>query len=240
MDEHVYLFETSMRIAGGRIQVIANAGSNSTDEAIFLTQKAEGLGVDCVLSVVPYYVKPTQEGLYQHFKAIHESTKAIPIIIYNVPSRTGADISVDTIVRLSQLERVVGLKEASPDIEKLSNTVAQTKRGFSVLSGNDPTFLPLLALGGHGVISVIGNIMPLELVDMYNCVMKGDWIRAIEINKKMLALYEALSLEANPIPIKYALYRMGHMRNELRLPLTPLGEANQRKMDAILKTLCLI
>lgn len=240
MEEHAYLFKLSKKIIDGRIQIIANAGSNSTSEAIFLAQEAENLGIDAALTVVPYYVKPTQEGLFLHFKAIHDATKNIPLIIYNVPGRTVVDISVDTVVRLSRLERYIGIKEASADMEKVSMMVAKTEPGFSILSGNDSTFLPLLSVGGCGVISVIGNVMPRELVNLYNSVKNNKLQEAIDINKKMLPLIEALSLEANPIPVKYALYKMGLMNNELKLPLTPLSELNQKKMDQILQELSLI
>jgi len=240
MEEHINLFRLSKEIVGNRIQVIANSGANSTHEAIYLTQEAEKIGVDAALLVVPYYVKPTQEGLYLHYKAIHDETKNIPLIIYNVPSRTVVDIKVETVVRLSKLERYVGIKEASSDMEKISIMVSQTKPDFSVLSGNDATFLPLLTVGGHGVISVIGNIMPKELVELYDSVKKGDLAKALEINTKMLPLFQALSFEANPIPVKYALYKMGEISNELRLPLTPLSEPYQKKMDQVLKDLSLI
>ncbi|TYQ17922.1 UNVERIFIED_CONTAM: 4-hydroxy-tetrahydrodipicolinate synthase [Acetivibrio alkalicellulosi] len=240
MEEHINLFKLSKEIVKDRIQVIANSGANSTHEAIYLTQEAEKLGVDAALSVVPYYVKPTQEGLYLHFKAIHDETKNIPLIIYNVPSRTVVDLKVETIVRLSKLERYIGIKEASSDMEKVSLMVSQTKPDFSVLSGNDSTFLPLLTVGGHGVISVIGNIMPNELVELYESVEKGDLTKAIDINTKMLPLFQALSFESNPIPVKYALYKMGKISNELKLPLTLLSKPYQEKMDQVLKDLSLI
>lgn len=240
MEEHIYLFKLSKEIVKNRIQVIANSGANSTHEAIYLTQEAEKVGVDAALSVVPYYVKPTQEGLYLHFKAIHDETKNIPLIIYNVPGRTVVDIKVETVARLSQLERYIGIKEASSDMEKVSLLVSQTKPDFSVLSGNDSTFLPLLSVGGHGVISVIGNIMPKEFVELYDSATKGDLAKAIDINTKMLPLYQALSFEANPIPVKYALYKMGQVSDELKLPLTILSEPYQKKMDQVLKDLSLI
>jgi 4-hydroxy-tetrahydrodipicolinate synthase len=235
MEEHSYLFKLSMDIVKKRVQVIANSGANCTLEAIHLTQAAEKAGMDGALLVVPYYVKPTQEGLYLHFKEIHDATQNIPLILYNVPSRTVVDIKADTVIRLSKLERYLGIKEASSDIEKVSIMVNGTKPEFSVLSGNDPTFLPLLAVGGCGVISVIGNVMPKELVALYDSFKKGDIAKAIQINAGMLPMLEAMSYETNPIPVKYALYKMGYIRNELRLPLTPLTESNQKKMDQVLK-----
>lgn len=240
MEEHINLFRLSKEIVKGRIQVIANSGANSTQEAIYLTQEAEKMGVDAALSVVPYYVKPTQEGMYLHFKAIHDETKNIPLIIYNVPSRTVVDMKVETVVRLSKLERYIGIKEASSDMEKVSKLAAQTEPGFSILSGNDSTFLPLLTVGGHGVISVIGNIMPKELIELYDSVKRDDLTKAIELHTKMQPLFEALSFEANPIPVKYALHKMGQISNEIKLPLTPLSEPYQKKMDQVLKDLAII
>ncbi|SFR57501.1 4-hydroxy-tetrahydrodipicolinate synthase [Anaeromicropila populeti] len=240
MEEHVELLKFTKEFVNNRIQVIANCGANSTSEAIYLTQEAEKLEVDAVLSVVPYYVKPTQAGLYQHFKSIYDATEKVPIIIYNVPGRTITDISVDTVAELAKLDRMIGIKEASSDMEKVAEMVARTPEDFSVLSGNDATFLPLLAVGGKGVISVIGNIMPKELVELYNEVMAGDLKKAIAINKRMIEMNKALSLEANPIPVKYALYKTGHMNNELRLPLTPMSEKNAATMDQVLQELKLI
>lgn len=240
VEEQIHLFKLSVEIVNKRIQVIANSGANCTLEAVHLTQAAEKAGMDGSLLVVPYYVKPTQEGLYLHFKEIHDATQNIPLIIYNVPGRTVVDIKADTVIRLSELERYLGIKEASSDIEKVSVMVKGTKANFSVLSGNDPTFLPLLSVGGCGVISVIGNVMPKELVSLYESFQKGDLAAAIKINAGMLPLLQALSYEANPIPVKYALYKMGYIRNELRLPLTPLSESYQKKMDQVLKELALI
>lgn len=237
MEEHVEMINITNEFVNHRIKVIANCGANSTQEAVYLTQEAEKLGVDAVLSVVPYYVKPTQEGIYQHYRAIHEATNDIPLIIYNVPGRTVTDASVDTIVALSKLERIVGIKEASSDMEKVAEIVAKTSDDFCVLSGNDATFLPLLSVGGKGVISVIANVMPKEIVEMYKETVDGNFRRAMEINKKLIDLNKALSLESNPIPVKYALYKMGKMRNELRLPLTPMVYKNTVIMDKVLKAL---
>ena len=240
MEEHVEMINVTKELVNHRIKVIANCGANSTQEAIYLTQEAEKLGVDAVLSVVPYYVKPTQEGIYQHYRAIHEATKDIPLIIYNVPSRTVTDASVDTIVALSKLERIVGIKEASSDMEKVAEIVAKTSDDFCVFSGNDSTFLPLLSVGGKGVISVIANVMPKEMVEMYKETVSGNFKRAMELNKELIDLNKALSLESNPITVKYALYKMGKMKNELRLPLTPMVDKNTAIMDKVLKVLDII
>ncbi|WP_294752899.1 4-hydroxy-tetrahydrodipicolinate synthase [uncultured Ruminococcus sp.] len=234
--EHIELINITKDIVRNRITIIANCGANSTSEAVYLTQEAEKLGVDAVLSVVPYYVKPTQQGLIEHYTAIHNASN-VPIIIYNVPSRTVTDASVDTIVELSKLERIIGIKEASSDMEKVAEIVAKTPDNFSVLSGNDSTFLPFLSVGGDGVISVIANVIPARFSALYKAVEENDLRKAIGLNSELLALNKALSSESNPIPVKYALYRIGKMRNELRLPLTPLRAENMEIMDKALADL---
>lgn len=233
-EEHVRLINITKDIVKNRITLIANCGANSTKEAIYLTLEAQKLGVDAVLSVVPYYVRPTQEGIYEHFKAIHDSSD-IPLLIYNVPSRTAADISTDTIIALSHLERIVGIKEASSSMDKVAEIVAGTDDDFSVLSGNDSTFLPLLSVGGSGVISVIANVVPKKFKELYSAYKAGDNARATSINKELIALNKALSLESNPIPVKYAMYKIGKMNNELRLPLTPMRVENAKLMDEALE-----
>lgn len=235
-EEHVRLINITKDIVKNRITLIANCGANSTKEAIYLTLEAQKLGVDAVLSVVPYYVRPTQEGIYEHFKAIHDSSD-IPLLIYNVPSRTAADISTDTIIALSHLERIVGIKEASSSMDKVAEIVAGTDDDFSVLSGNDSTFLPLLSVGGSGVISVIANVVPKMFKELYSAYKAGDNARATSINKELIALNKALSLESNPIPVKYAMYKIGKMNNELRLPLTPMRVENAKLMDEALESI---
>ena len=237
--EHIELINISKKIVNNRIKIIANCGANSTSEAVYLTQEAEKLGVDAVLSVVPYYVKPTQDGIIRHFTEIHNSSN-VPLIIYNVPSRTVADASAETIIALSKLERIVGIKEASSDMEKVAEIVAGTDDEFSVLSGNDSTFLPFLSVGGDGVISVIANIVPSEFIELYRAVDANDIKKAMQINRKLLALNKGLSSESNPIPVKYALYKIGKMKNELRLPLTPLRQENMIKLDKALSDLEII
>ena len=237
--EHIELINITKDIVKNRITIIANCGANSTSEAVYLTQEAEKLGVDAVLSVVPYYVKPTQQGLIEHYTAIHNASN-VPIIIYNVPSRTVTDASVETIIKLSKLERIVGIKEASSDMEKVAEIVAGTPDDFSVLSGNDSTFLPFLSVGGDGVISVIANVVPDKFLELYKTVENNDLRSAIGLNSSLLALNKALSSESNPIPVKYALSRIGKMRNELRLPLTPLRAENMAAVDKALADLGVI
>jgi len=237
--EHIELINITKDIVKNRITIIANCGANSTSEAVYLTQEAEKLGVDAVLSVVPYYVKPTQQGLIEHYTAIHNASN-VPIIIYNVPSRTVTDASVETIIKLSKLERIVGVKEASSDMEKVAEIVAGTPDDFSVLSGNDSTFLPFLSVGGDGVISVIANVVPDKFLELYKAVENNDLRSAIGLNSSLLALNKALSSESNPIPVKYALSRIGKMRNELRLPLTPLRAENMAAVDKALADLGVI
>ena len=237
--EHIELINITKDIVKNRITIIANCGANSTSEAVYLTQEAEKLGVDAVLSVVPYYVKPTQQGLIEHYTAIHNASN-VPIIIYNVPSRTVTDASVETIIKLSKLERIVGIEEASSDMEKVAEIVAGTPDDFSVLSGNDSTFLPFLSVGGDGVISVIANVVPDKFLELYKAVENNDLRSAIGLNSSLLALNKALSSESNPIPVKYALSRIGKMRNELRLPLTPLRAENMAAVDKALADLGVI
>ena len=183
--EHIELINITKDIVKNRITIIANCGANSTSEAVYLTQEAEKLGVDAVLSVVPYYVKPTQQGLIEHYTAIHNASN-VPIIIYNVPSRTVTDASVETIIKLSKLERIVGIKEASSDMEKVAEIVAGTPDDFSVLSGNDSTFLPFLSVGGDGVISVIANVVPDKFLELYKTVENNDLRSAIGLNSSLL------------------------------------------------------
>ena len=237
--EHIELINITKDIVKNRITIIANCGANSTSEAVYLTQEAEKLGVDAVLSVVPYYVKPTQQGLIEHYTAIHNASN-VPIIIYNVPSRTVTDASVETIIKLSKLERIVGIKEASSDMEKVAEIVAGTPDDFSVLSGNDSTFLPFLSVGGDGVISVIANVVPDKFLELYKTVENNDLRSAIGLNSSLQALNKALSSESNPIPVKYALSCIGKMRNELRLPLTPLRAENMAAVDKALADLGVI
>lgn len=234
VQEHERLIEAAVEYAGGRIPVIAGTGGNSTSEAIELTRFAKKAGADYALSVVPYYNKPTQEGLYRHFKAIAESTD-IPVILYNVPSRTVADLQNDTVLRLAQVKGIVGLKESTSNIERVTDLMKRRPKGFMVFSGNDDAALAYMLLGAEGVISVTANVAPRLMHEMSVAARAGQNARAIEINNRLLGLHRNLFLEANPIPVKWALARMGRIAEGLRLPLTPLSPQFQEPVAAALR-----
>jgi 4-hydroxy-tetrahydrodipicolinate synthase len=225
-DEHCLLIKSAVEQARGRIPVIAGTGANSTSEAIELTAYAKEAGAQCCLSVVPYYNKPTQEGLYRHFRAIAEGVD-LPVILYNVPGRTVADLSNDTTLRLAEVPGIVGIKDATADLGRGSELIralrAAGRRGFAVYSGDDITGLPLLLMGGDGVISVTANVAPRLMAEMCKAALAGDIAAARERNDRLLALHRKLFVEANPIPVKWALAEMGLIQNELRLPLVPLS-----------------
>ena len=235
VDEHERLIGAAIEYAGGRIPVIAGTGGNSTKEAIELTRFAKKAGADYALSVVPYYNKPTQEGLYRHFKAIAEASD-IPVILYNVPGRTVADLQNDTVLRLAQVENIVGLKESTASIERVTDLMARMPKGFLVFSGDDASALAYLLLGGHGIISVTANVAPRLMSQMCAAALGGDARRAIEINNRLLPLHRHLFVEANPIPVKWALQRMGRIQGGLRLPLVPLSAAHHDTVAAALRT----
>jgi 4-hydroxy-tetrahydrodipicolinate synthase len=220
--EHCGLIEAAVEYAAGRVPVIAGTGGNATREAVELTRFARKAGADYALSVVPYYNKPTQEGLYRHFKAIAESTD-IPVILYNVPSRTVADLQNDTVLRLAGVKGIVGIKESTSNIERVTDLMARMPKGFLVFSGNDDAALAYIQLGAHGVISVTANVAPKLMHEMCAAARAGDAARAIAINNRLLGLHKHLFIESNPIPVKWALNRMGRIAEGLRLPLTPLA-----------------
>ncbi len=222
-DEHKELIRRAVEYAAGRIPIIAGTGANSTAEAIELTESAKRAGATACLSVVPYYNKPSQEGLYRHFRAIAE-TVDIPTIVYNVPGRTVADISNDTLMRLVELPNIVGLKDATANIERGSDLLRRLPKNFAVYSGDDATALALMLLGGHGVISVTANVAPRLMHDMCVAALAGDVQRAREINFQLLPLHQKLFVEANPVPVKWAVAQMGLMGEGIRLPLTPLAQ----------------
>ena len=225
-DEHCLLIKTAVEQARGRVPVIAGTGANSTAEAIALTRYAKEAGAASGLSVVPYYNKPTQEGLYRHFRAIAESVD-LPLILYNVPGRTVADLANDTVLRLAQVPGVVGIKDATADLgrgaELIRALAAAGRRDFAVYSGEDITGLPLMLLGGHGVISVTANVAPKLMSEMCRAALAGDVSTARACNDRLLPLHRKLFVEANPIPVKWALSDMGLIENVLRLPLVPLS-----------------
>jgi 4-hydroxy-tetrahydrodipicolinate synthase len=235
VSEHCKLIESAIEFAGKRVPVVAGTGGNSTREAIELTRFAARAGADYALSVVPYYNKPTQEGLYRHFKAIAEAS-AIPVILYNVPSRTVADLQNDTVLRLAQVPRIVGIKESTSSIERVTDLMMRMPKGFMVFSGNDDAALAYAQLGANGVVSVTANVAPRLMHDMIVAARAGDTAKAIAINNQLLALHKALFVESNPIPVKWALNRMGRIAEGLRLPLTPLASQYHETVAAALRT----
>ena len=223
MDEHCEVMRRTVEMAAGRIPVIAGTGANSTTEAIELTQCAKDGGADACLLVTPYYNKPTQQGLYLHHKKIAESVD-IPQILYNVPGRTAVDMLPDTVARLAQIDNIVGIKEATGDLNRLAEIQSKVSDDFDIYSGDDETGTEFLLRGGHGVISVTNNVAPRAMADMCQAALAGDRERAEAINAPLTGLHKNLFLEANPIPVKWALHEMGMIPAGIRLPLTPLSE----------------
>jgi 4-hydroxy-tetrahydrodipicolinate synthase len=239
-DEHHHMVELVIQAAAGRVQVIAGTGSNSTTEAISLTTHAKKAGANAALVVNPYYNKPTQEGLYRHFRAVAEATD-LPVIVYNIAGRTAVNIETDTMVRLvKDCPTIVGVKEASGSLDQMSQVILACGPDFSVLSGDDNITLPLLAIGGRGVISVIANIVPRETSELVHAALDGDWKRARDLHFKLFPLARAAFLETNPIPIKEAMAMAGMLEAEFRLPMCRMGDANRDKLRAILKTYNLV
>jgi len=222
MDEHCLLIRETVAHVAGRIPVIAGTGANSTSEAVELAHCARAAGASAHLSVVPYYNKPTQEGLYQHFKAIAEDVD-LPLILYNVPGRTVADLSNDTTLRLAQVPGIVGIKDATGDLERGIDLIKRAPPGFALYSGDDATGLLLVLMGGHGIITVTGNVAPKLMHEMVAAGLAGDVQTARAINDRLLGLHRQLFCEANPIPVKWACARMGLIADALRLPLTSLS-----------------
>jgi 4-hydroxy-tetrahydrodipicolinate synthase len=233
-DEHCELIRVTVEHIAGRIPVIAGTGGNSTREAIELTHCAKTAGASAVLSVVPYYNKPTQEGLYQHFKAIAEAVD-IPVILYNVPGRTVADMSNDTVLRLAALPGIVGIKDATGNIERGTDLIRRAPKDFALYSGDDASGLVFMLLGGHGVISVTANVAPKLMHAMCEAAFAGNLQQAREINMKLFGLHSKLFVEANPIPVKWALAEMGLIERGLRLPLVQLSAAQHETVRAAMK-----
>jgi 4-hydroxy-tetrahydrodipicolinate synthase len=224
VDEHWLLIKTAVEHAAGRIPVIAGTGANSTAEAIEHSEYAKKIGAHAGLSVVPYYNKPTQEGLYRHFRTIVEKS-GLPTLLYNVPGRTAADLSTETVLRLAQVPGIIGLKDATSDMIRPVELLKRLPRGreFALYSGNDDTALAFMLLGGHGVISVTANVAPKQMSEMCAAAGRGDLATARAINEKLMSLHVKLFVEANPIPVKWAMSALGLIHDELRLPLTPLS-----------------
>ena len=232
--EHELLIAEAVKYSAGRIPVIAGTGANSTREAIGLATFAKKAGADASLTVVPYYNKPTQEGLYLHFKAIAEAVD-MPHILYNVPGRTVADMSNDTVLRLAQIPNIVGIKDATGNIERGSDLLQRAPKDFAVYSGDDASTLALMLLGAHGTISVTANVAPKLMHEMCAAALNGEVAKAREINFRLLGLHRNLFVEANPIPVKWAVARMGKIKNTLRLPLTPLSQTAHAVVEAAMR-----
>jgi len=233
-DEHHLLIKTAIDHAAGRVPIIAGTGANATSEAIELAAFAKEAGADASLTVVPYYNKPSQEGLYRHFKAIAEAVD-LPHILYNVPGRTVADMQNDTVLRLAQIPNIVGIKDATANLERGSELIRRKPRDFRVFSGDDATCLPLMMLGGHGVISVTANVAPRLMQEMCAAALAGEVAKARELNNRLLPLHRNLFLEANPIPVKWAVQQMGLIAGGIRLPLTPLAAAYHEQVREALR-----
>ncbi|MGQ5523088.1 4-hydroxy-tetrahydrodipicolinate synthase [Chitinimonas sp. PSY-7] len=234
VEEHIAIVRKTVELARGRLKVIAGTGANSTSEAIELASLSKEAGADMTLSVVPYYNKPTQEGIYQHYKAIAEAV-AIPTLLYNVPGRTVADMSNDTALRLAQIPNIVGLKDATGDIGRAADLFLRAPKHFALYSGDDTTAIAFMLLGGHGVISVTSNVAPKLMSELCASALRGDIAAARAVNDKLQGLHKQLFIEANPIPAKWAVSKLGLMPAGIRLPLTPLSLSAEEPVRAAMR-----
>ena len=235
VEEHREIIRVSVEQAKGRVPIMAGCGANSTAEAIELAKFAKSVGADCQLQVVPYYNKPTQEGLYQHFKAIAEAVPDLPIILYNVPGRSVADMQHDTVLRLAQLPGIVGIKEATGNIERAQWLIRDLPKDFAVYSGDDPTAVALMLCGGKGNVSVTANVAPRLMHELCVAAIAGDVKKAMDIQFKLMPVHKNLFVEANPSPVKWAMARMGLCGGTLRLPMTELSKPQQPVVEAALR-----
>ena len=235
IEENCEIIRAAVEQARGRVPIMAGCGSNSTAEAITLAKFAKSVGANCQLQVVPYYNKPTQEGQYQHFKAIAEATGDLPIVLYNVPGRTVAGLEHDTILRLAQIPGIVAIKEATGDLARAQWLIRDLPKNFAIYSGDDATAVALMLCGGHGNISVTANIAPKLMHEMCQAAMAGNIEQAMRIQFQLMPLHKHLFVEANPIPVKWAMQRLGLCGGTLRLPLTPLAQANQTVVENALR-----
>ena len=235
VQEHQEIIRVSVEQAAGRVPIMAGCGANSTAEAIELAKFARSTGADCQLQVVPYYNKPTQEGQYRHFKAIAEAVGDLPIILYNVPGRSVADMQHDTVLRLAQVPGIVGIKEATGNIERAQWLIREVPKGFAIYSGDDPTAVALMLCGGQGNVSVTANVAPRLMHELCVAAVAGDARRAMEIQMKLMPVHKQLFVEANPIPLKWAMARMGLCGPALRLPMTPLSTDLEAGLEAALR-----
>ncbi len=233
-EEHERVIDITVDEVGKRVPVIAGTGSNSTTEAIRLTRHAREAGADAALLITPYYNKPTQKGLYEHYRAVAAACD-IPLVLYNVPGRTGVNMATETVVELSKIDTIVGVKEASGDLAKCSQIVRDTANDFCVLSGEDALNYPTLCIGGTGAISVTANILPTRLSTLCSAWEEGDRETARKIHLDLLEINQTLFIETNPIPVKTALAMMGKVKDEFKLPLCPMGDANRKRLAAVLK-----
>ena len=234
VEEHQEIIRVSVEQAAKRVPIMAGCGANSTAEAIELARFAKKVGADCQLQVVPYYNKPTQEGQYQHFKAIAEAVGDLPMYLYNVPGRSVADMLHDTVLRLAQVPGIVGIKEATGNIERAQWLIRDVPKGFAVFSGDDPTAVALMLCGGQGNISVTANVAPRLMHELCVAAIAGDREKAMQIQFQLMPLHKQLFVEANPIPVKWAMARMGLMGGAMRLPMTPLSAANEPVVERAL------
>ena len=235
VEEHCEIIRVSVEQAARRVPIMAGCGANSTAEAIELARFAKKVGADCQLQVVPYYNKPTQEGQYQHFKAIAEATGDLPIVLYNVPGRTVADMSVETALRLAAVPGIVGIKEATGNIERAQWLIREAPEGFAIYSGDDPTAVALMLCGGQGNVSVTANIAPRLMHELCVAAIAGDARKAMDIQRRLMPVHKNLFVEANPIPLKWAMQRMGLCGGTMRLPLTPMSNHLEPLVETALK-----
>jgi 4-hydroxy-tetrahydrodipicolinate synthase len=242
-DEQRKMIDILVDEVNGKVKAIAGAGSNSSKEALGLVKHAENAGADAALVITPYYNKPQQHGLYEHYKMLEQSTN-IPIIVYNVPSRTGTDIDVETIVKVAKLDKIVAIKEANPDMDKISATIKglqdQDVENFIVISGNDNLTLPMISMGAKGVISVVANVDPARMSQMVNAALEGDFVKAGKLHYELYNLMKVLFIESNPVPAKDALNMMGRPAGHVRMPLAPLKDESTLKLKNVLKELNLV
>ncbi|MFO1244485.1 MAG: 4-hydroxy-tetrahydrodipicolinate synthase [Ramlibacter sp.] len=235
VDEHCEIIRVSVEQAARRVPIMAGCGANSTSEAIELAKFARKVGADCQLQVVPYYNKPTQEGQYQHFKAIAEAVGDLPTVLYNVPGRTVADMAHETVLRLAQVPGIVGIKEATGNIERAQWLIRDVPKGFAIYSGDDPTAVALMLCGGQGNVSVTANIAPRMMHELCVAAIAGNARRAMEIQRQLMPVHKHLFVEANPIPLKWAMARLGLCGGAMRLPMTPLSPAHEPVVEGALR-----
>jgi len=240
VEEHHEIIRFAVQHAKGRVPIMAGTGANSTAEAIDHAKFAKSVGADCQLQVVPYYNKPTQEGMYRHFKAIAEAVPDLPMVLYNVPGRTVGDMQHETVLRLAQVPGIVGIKEATGNIERAQWLIRDVPKGFAVYSGDDPTAVALMLCGGQGNVSVTANIAPKQMAQLCKAAIAGDTKTAMEIQRRLMPVHKWLFVEANPIPVKWAMARMGLCGPALRLPMTPLSEQHHAGVEAALRSAGLV